>query len=215
MRVTLAAGAYSSGNGVNKTSPIPSADDVTFSYQVFLEPGFCFGGSSKAGKLLGLWFGDSARKSGGTGGKWSPDSGSMRLMWYGDGEPNVYIYYTKSSNTDASRRSMDDQDPEYAKIARASGTAGHYAFGGKFAKFKIGEWNDVVIRMKLNSPGKKDGVMSLTVNGQTNSYDKMAWRSSSSQKIQGVLVQVFNGGASSSFACGKTSYAQVRNLRVS
>ena len=215
LRVTCPAGAYSSKDGINKTTPIAPADDVTFSYQVFLEKGWCWGGSSKAGKLLGLWFGDSSKKSGGTGGKWSPDSGSMRLMWHGDGEPNVYAYYTKSANSDSSRRDMSDQDPEYAKLARASGTAGHYAFGGKFANLKIGEWNDVVIRMKLNTPGKRDGVMALTVNGQANSYGKMMWRSSASQKIQGVLVQIFHGGASSSFACNSTTFAQVRNLRVS
>ena len=215
LHVTCPAGSYSSKGGINKTTPIAPADDVTLSYEVFLEPGWCWGGSSKAGKLLGLWFGDSAKKSGGTGGQWDGNSGSMRCMWYGDGEPNIYIYYVKSSNTDASRRDMSDQDPEYAKIARASGTAGHYAFGGKFSKFKVGAWNSIVLRMKLNTPGKRDGIMSLTVNGETNSYDKMMWRNKADQKIQGVLVQVFHGGASSSFACNAATHAQVRNMKVS
>jgi hypothetical protein len=214
MRVKFPAGSYSSKDGINEHSTIAPADDVTLSYQVLLEPGWCWGGGSKAGKLMGLWFGESAKKSGGTGGEWSPSSGSLRLIWLDDGEPTAYVYYSKTSNTDASRSDMGDQDPEYSKFTRASGTAGHLSFGGKFAKFKVGSWNDVSLRVKLNTPGKRDGIMSMTVNGKTQTYGKMMWRNGANQKVQGVLFQLFHGGNDKSFSCNKTTYAQVRNVRV-
>jgi pantothenate kinase-related protein Tda10 len=37
-------------------------------------------------------------------------------------------------------------------------------------------WNDVVLRVRLNTPGRADGVAGLGVNGQYREYDKMVWR---------------------------------------
>lgn len=58
-----------------------------------------------------------------------------------------------------------------------------------------GVWNEVVLRVRLNTPGRADGVAGLGVNGQYREYDKMVWRLDGATALTTVLLVTFFGGS--------------------
>jgi arginine exporter protein ArgO len=64
-----------------------------------------------------------------------------------------------------------------------------------------------------NSPGKADGVVSLTVNGKTNTFKKIQW-SEKKMKVAGLAFTSWFGGGSLRYAPSKTQKASFRNIRL-
>lgn len=220
LRVKNVANGYSTKSGTNmqyKPFGALPARGAKMSYEVFFEPGWCWGQTSQGGKLPGFEFA-SPGASGGTGGKWSPNAGSCRPMWGKDGALNLYVYYNKTSNTDESRRNFAEQAPGFESIASVSGTAGQRLWekGDPFSKkLEVGKWHTIGVEMVLNTPGQHDGVAALSIDGETNRYDKMFWRSTADQVVDTLAFSVWHGGSSSGWGCPTDVFVKFRNFTFS
>eukprot|EP00887_Chlorella_sp_A99_P006680 scaffold3.g6680.t1 len=132
--------------------------------------------------------------------------------------PGAYVYYIKPTNDDASRRSGAEQAPAYRAIAAASGTAGQRLWlraGAAMPRFKVGAWNSVALSMRLNTPGQRDGYISLAVNGARREYQAMYWRSSGDQLIRKELVASWLGGSGAEWSSPNTQHARFANFTLS
>jgi hypothetical protein len=98
----------------------------------------------------------------------------------------------------------DDQDIEYSKIP---GFVSNNVYGDSlwrgFLKMKKNKWNDVEIYIKMNSftgsKSNKDGILSVTINGNNYKYDKMKWVENKCN-IEGITFDTFFGGGSEKYA---------------
>lgn len=129
----------------------------------------------KGGKLHGL--GPENPVTGGN--ERSPEKWSARLMFDGSGRSRAYLY---------------DQSPDEK-----------YGVGGssKAAVFKKGVWHKVVMRVKLNTPGKADGTFSATVDGrEVNKEASVEYRGNDGKDtlISTMLFSTFHGGHTASCA---------------
>ena len=217
LRVKNVARGYSTGSGINlayKPRGMPARGAI-MSYEVFFEPGWCWGGTSYGGKIPGFEF-ERPGGSGGTGGNWSSTAGSCRPMWGKDGSLNLYVYYNKSSNSDASRRSYAEQTPEFAAIASASGTAGQRLWdkGGFSKSMRVGTWHTIQVGMTLNTPGKQDGTALLSLDGEKKEYKKMFWRTTGDQLIDKIAMSVWHGGSGAEWGCPTDVYVRFRNFSI-
>lgn len=212
-------GTFGSSGGTDlryAPSGLIPARGVALTYEAFLDPGWCWGTTSFGGKLPGLLFG-SPSASGGTGGDWIPNGGSCRPMWGEGGVLCAYVYYNKATNTPASRASFAEQAPEFASIAKASGTAGQRLWESTNAFSKpmpIGQWFTVTVTVIMNTPGKQDGVLSLSLNGETRTYSKMFWRGTADQLIDYAVLSVWHGGSDSGWGCPADVQAQFKNFSI-
>ena len=68
----------------------------------------------------------------------------------------------------------------------ASCTHSCNACGPPTLQVQKGVWNSVVMRVRLNTPGRADGVAGLGVNGQYRSFDRMVWRTQADTLITQV-----------------------------
>jgi hypothetical protein len=129
----------------------------------------------KGGKLHGL--GPDKPVTGGH--KREPARWSARLMFGGKGETKSYLY---------------EQSPDKK-----------YGIGGtsKSPVFKKAVWHNVVIRMKVNTPGKADGKFSVSVDGkEVNKETSVKFRGSDGREtlISSMLFSTFHGGNAPSCA---------------
>ena len=81
--------------------------------------------------------------------------------------------------------------------------------------FKPRVWNTVAVRARLNTPGTADGLLSLTVNGETKQFDKMMWRKDNSMVITSLFFSTFYGGNSSDWLPEHTVYSYWDDFVVS
>ena len=163
------------------------------------------------GKLLGFDIGDGSA----SGGKYSETGSSYRLIFAENGGIGPYLYpqvkKPRSHRDPASEKDID-QVPEFWEIGRltAGGTHMFYPKGNRKGKpfilqIKKGQWNDMDMFMRLNTPGKYDGVIEATVNGATVRFDKVRFRYDDA-KINGISMGTFFGG-------GTKDYAPARDLK--
>ena len=68
--------------------------------------------------------------------------------------------------------------------------------------------------MKLNTPGQKDGVLELAVNGQKRSLSTVRWRNNTAQ-IMGVQIHPFFGGGSDDYAPPRQTRAWYADFQFS
>ena len=203
---------HGSGSGAafraNPWKKLPS-DTVTLSYDVFFPSTFEW---VKGGKLPGVCFG-SDPKGCATGGEWSPNEGSFRLMWREDGQAIGYSYMAiKGGPTGA----YDIQGTAYKSIVKKTASAGHDLWK-KPVEFKFikGSWNTVSFSIKLNTPGKKDGTLKMTVNSTTKTLNDVIFRESSSVKFTYVIFVSFFGGGSSDWDSPVDTSVRFRNIKFS
>ena len=195
LKVTFPANRCASDGGIlGYTTPpgLLPARAVTFGYRVFFPDTYDF---RYGGKLPGLKIGAGAA----SGGDWSPGAATFRVMWRTDGAATAYVYYAKPESADPN--SLSDQVPAYAKIAVPTGTAGHSVWQeGKVAdalpRFKRGAWNDVSIAIRVNAPNQADGLMAMTVNGVSKSFDQMKWLLGNGD-VQSIALDSWYGGSGS------------------
>ncbi|CAE6446151.1 unnamed protein product [Rhizoctonia solani] len=134
-------------------NPLPAlteAQNVTFSYSVFLPADF---EPVRGGKLPGLYGG----KTGCSGGDAALNCFSTRLMWRANSDGELYLYAPK-----------DKQTSEVCSTPPRSICEADYGLSigrGSF-KFTPGQWTHVSQTVVLNTPGKQDGYFALDVNGE-------------------------------------------------
>lgn len=150
----------------------------------------------QGGKLPGLFLSEPGAKdtSAGSGGHKSDLHASLRLMWRADFQAEAYVYATAahSSSGSAAYHEIPNShfNPEY----------GDSLWRGVL-KFKKDGWNDVAMRVRLNTPGQSDGGLFISVNGTDVSFDEMAWRKSSIVVVSAIMFSTFYGGSSPKFEC--------------
>lgn len=129
----------------------------------------------KGGKLHGL--GPENPITGGNERK--PDGWSARLMFAGNARSHSYLY---------------EQSPDKK-----------YGIGDTSSApvFKKGVWQKVLIRVKLNTPGAKDGQFSVSVDGkEVNKQSGIEFRAQDGKNtlISNMLFSTFHGGDSPDWA---------------
>ncbi len=138
----------------------------------------------KGGMLPGLWIG----KMGAQDTTHLEDGASARIMWRKNGLAEVYLYVNK-------------QLPEFYQLP---GYFNNQPYGESmyrgYSKFVANEWNTVILRVKLNTVGENNGILQLSINNKTLTYDKMNWRNSENVTINGIVMHSFFGGSGDSWA---------------
>lgn len=152
----------------------------------------------KGGMLPGLWIG----RMGAQDSNHLEDGASARVMWRQNGLAEAYLY-------------VNQQQQEFYQLP---GYFNNQPYGESmyrgFAKFVSGDWNTVVLRIKLNTVSQNDGILQISINNRTLTYDKMNWRSNDAVTINGVLMHSFFGGSDDSWATPKEQKVFFSNFTV-
>ena len=141
---------------------------------------------------------------GATGGNWEYKAGSARVVWQRDGIAAVYLYLPLQVAFDGSKEmAVDTQSDEFKRCCHLT-NKGCHLWNNKSSsplQFKKGQWNDVRLVVHLNTIGRKDGYVELTVNGEKKRCSGMAWRTRAHLAIGGLVWQTFYGGSAPEAAC--------------
>lgn len=141
----------------------------------------------RGGKLPGLYGG--AGNSGGTIPN-GTDGFSFRLMWGKDGTGEVYAYLPSSV------------------------TWGTGLFRGKF-RFVPGRWHQITQELRLNTPGKSNGVLRLWFDGVlVGTQTDLLIRTVESLKINGLFFDFFFGGSDDSWAPPSNTFVDFSSFRL-
>lgn len=210
IHVVYAKGQYASKAGVNFRAQPKGivSTKLTMEYAVYFPEDFDF---VKGGKLPGMWGGEA----GSGGGDWNTDGWSFRVMFREDGEAVAYVYMcTDQGNYDGDEKCplVKNQGPGFDEIAHHTKGTGIDLWRTQGLRFKRGQWNDVCLRAECNSPGKSDGLVSLTINGKTKSFSKLRW-SQKLVKIEGIAFTSWFGGGSRDYAPKKNQTATFKDFR--
>ena len=179
-----------------------------FRFKIFPDPAWPFSGTP-SGKLAGFAIGKGAS----SGGHYSTNGASMRLTWDANGGLSPYVYpeLHQALNTLQTKKKLTipqlDQDPGFmadapngaqSEISPAGTHMWHPKHGqNSYAlAFVRGRWNQIEMFVKLNTPGKYDGIVEYSVNGKTLRFEKMRYRYDSSL-IESVQIHTFFGGGQS------------------
>jgi len=205
-------GLYGSKSGdyfkANPNKVFP-AERVTMSYSVYFPEGFDW---VKGGKLPGVCFSSKPLECS-TGGEWSPDSGSFRVMFRENGAAIGYAYFSGASGEAAFAR----QSAAVKAVGKVKGGAGidlWHAKNDTDLRLNAGQWNTISFSIKLNTPNSADGTLSLTVNNRTKTLDGISWRTDASIKFNHVIFVTFFGGGSSEWASKKDTEISFKDVGI-
>ena len=167
-------------------------DEVYLSYSVY------FGDNAKSNRKLltnqfdwvkgGMLPGLCIGKMGAQDAKHLEDGASCRIMWRPKGKAEAYLYVSKQTHEFKNLPGYFNNEPYGESIYRG------------FTSFVLGEWNDIIMRVKLNTVGQNNGILQLSINGKTVTYDKMVWRNTPDMLINGIAMHSFFGGSDKSWA---------------
>jgi hypothetical protein len=142
----------------------------------------------KGGKLPGLYGGSV------TSGRHIPDGSdglSTRYMWRRGGSAEVYAYLPTSVVHGTSLGSGDWRWP-------------------------VGRWACVEQAVRLNAPGRRDGSVTVFLNGARVLLSRgLEFRTTGRLGIEGVFFSTFFGGSDPSWATPRTQYAEFAAFAVS
>ena len=189
LRVTYPANTVGpEHNGGQFLVNLPPANEYYLRYRVRFQPGFDF---AKGGKLPGLTSG---------GGKYSNahkpldgDGWTARLMWVEQGRLVPYLYYVGMP----ANRKFGDFWPIDAQVTP-------------------GKWQTITQRIRLNSPGKRDGIYSVWLDGkQVTHRQDMEWRHGDKGKIDSFYFSTYYGGNTPDWAPRWNNYIDFDDIRLS
>jgi hypothetical protein len=211
LKVNYPAGSFKPSGGIVggigvhacPTTIFP-ARSVRLTYEVYFPADF---NPVKGGKLPGLFIGPR----GAAGGKHFDDASSCRLMWRKDNKTGgfmaeAYLYIAKTQH--ASYQSIPKlvSDSKY----------GDSLWRG-ILNFNKGSWNKVEMFLTLNTmtsgTANHDGILHLTINGVSASYDKFIWTTEDSL-ISGINFTTFFGGSEDSWATPTDQSAYFKNVQL-
>ncbi|MEL2053354.1 polysaccharide lyase [Klebsiella pneumoniae] len=145
----------------------------------------------KGGKLPGLYGGN-----GNTGGKIPNgyDGFSVRLLWVENGMGKVYAY-------------LPQEDKKQKWGVGLSGLPWFYPRG---------EWQNITLKVKLNTVNFQNGIVKLWVNNKlVIDRRDVLFRKTPNLKIDGVLFSTFFGGNNPSFAPKELQYLDFKDIKIS
>ena len=206
--VKYVAGEVGSASGVTfhaQPAEFP-ANECTLSYQVFFNEHFDW---KQGGKLPGLYVGGV----GASGGNWSDDCGSARVVFKQGGDAVAYVYVPLQVCGGKDDRDLLDkvEGSAFASIVQHTSKGTHVWRDGSAGTFKRGAWNDVRLRLKMNDPGQKNGVLELGINGKVSTLP-FVWRKSNKCMVEGVAFATFFGGSTKDAAAPKNASCKFRNF---
>jgi hypothetical protein len=194
------------------------ADQCRLRVKLFYEPGFPWGARmpKAGGKIIGFEIGRGAA----SGGNYSPTGASLRVTWSYNGGVGPYLYpqvraplSKKQTGVNADWAALDQSEPVRNVSYIATGVHMFYPAAKDRKRpeawdlrLREGVWNDVELFVKLNTPGRHDGVVELTVNGVTKRSTDVRYRYDDA-KIMGVRLHSFFGGGSQDYAPTHTARA--------
>lgn len=183
-------------------------DSATFQYDVYFPKEFDW---VKGGKLPGICFGIE-ETSCATGGDWQDDAGSFRVMWR---ETGVAIGYSYHAIAGGAARGYDIQGTSYKAVSERTASAGHNLWKkiDHPMKFKKG-WNTVKMTISLNTPGIKNGVIELTINGKSKKLTKVIMRERETVKLNQIDFVSFFGGGDDSWNSPIKTYTKFKNIYI-
>lgn len=171
--------------------PFVPCDECYLSYRLKFTDGFDF---VKGGKLPGL-----AGGIGNCGGDVpdGTDGWSARLMFWENGKLSVYAYYPKQSSKWGERFFLEDSNLNSLKIS-------------------TGVWHQIVQHIKMNSPGKPNGIIQAWFDGkEAFSCDTILFRTDPKLQIDQVFFSVFLGGDDSTWAAKKNESIYFDDFHIS
>jgi hypothetical protein len=162
----------------------------------------------EGGKMPGIFIGPP----GAAGGNWMPDSGSARVCFKQGGAGIAYTYIPLQVCDGKDDRTKLDaiQGADFAAAVQHTAKGTHVWRDG-VGSLKRGQWNDVRLRVKLNDPNKKNGLLELEINGSKRSLP-LVWRTSSSVQIEGIAFASFFGGSSKSASAPENAVARFKDF---
>ena len=197
--VRMPRGGWGASNGVNlkcKLDELP-ASDIELKYSVYVPDSFDF---VKGGKLPGFALGTR-----GTGGRaWETDQGSVRLMFRPGGVVTGYLYLFEDVGKYDGKDSplMKKQGAGFDEIVHHSNGAGLYIWRNEKDPLRLERgWNKITLRVRINSAGKADGLLSIKVNKTKKSFSKIMYTANPRQhKIGQFQFSSWMGGGDKSYA---------------
>lgn len=189
MRIKYLNGKFGAGEGAAQwKAPIKANDELYMSYWVRFDAPFNF---VQGGKIPGL-AGGKANSGGAT--PTGSDGWSARMMWRPKGKAVQYMYYPDQPNAKG-------QDFDWVTD------------GQKF--FAPGIWHRVETRIKMNTPGLRDGIVQSWFDGRL-ALDRrdVRFRNVNSFSINWLMFSTFFGGSNSSWSATKDEYVYFDNLVV-
>ena len=188
------------------------SEQCRFAFKVWFDDNFPWGDEMKkvGGKLLGFRIGEGDAQ----GGDYSPTGASFRMTWARYGGVGPYLYpqvrggfSKKKSGGNINWDKLDQSEEVQAVSGIASGMHMFYPKGkGKKGgienwdlRLHKGRWNDIEMFCKLNTPGKKDGVLEVTVNGVKKALSTVRYRYDTS-KLEQIKISTFFGGSTEEYA---------------
>lgn len=209
LNVSYPAGSYSPSKtnvtgGIHFYSQPPTfpARKICFSYSVKFPPNF---DPVRGGKLLGMWVGSR----GAAGGIHPVDAASYRVAWYGDMQAEAYLYVPPQTS------------PDYKSIPDFEDNGGYGdSLWKKSFNFTRNIVNNITAKIVLNTFDKNNqplsnGYVSLTINNETEEFDKLIWITNFKTRISGLLMTSFFGGSDQSWAPMNNDTIAYNNFYVS
>lgn len=197
------------GEGVNGSitlrPPALPATQARVRFRVWFADNFPWDGANNqpvGGKLGGFMIGTGEA----SGGNYSPTGASFRVVFKKDGELDGYLYPAVRrpyQGRSISWEALDQSDEVRAVGSIATGV--HLWRGGPLKVYK-GRWNTIDMFCRLNTPGAKDGILALAVNGVTRQLSTVRYRYDSA-RIERFELGTFFGGGDQSYAPRVTTSA--------
>lgn len=191
LKVLVPGSHFGPITGAQWKFPVSPADEYYFSFRVKFENDFDF---VKGGKLPGLAGGKA--NSGGN----IPDGHdgwSARMMFWEGGKLSFYVYSPAQSSQWGERLYWKESSGDTVRIGQ-------------------GSWHLITQRVRMNTPGKADGVLQGWFDGQEAFYnDSILFRKDEKLKIDQVFYSVFMGGGDQSWAPVKDEYICFDDFRIS
>jgi len=191
LKIIIPQKFYGPITGAQWKFPFEPTDECFFSYKVRFEKEFDF---AKGGKLPGL-----AGGIGNCGGNVPTgyDGWSARMMFWEKGKLSFYLYFPNQSSEWGERLYFKQPSVDTLRI-------------------ETGKWHVITQHIRMNTPGKADGVLQGWFDGQEAFFnDSILFRKDEKLKIDQIFYSVFLGGDDLSWTSPKDEYICFDDFRVS
>jgi hypothetical protein len=183
-------------------------EQVRFRVKVFFDESFPWGREipKQGGKIIGLEIGTGEA----SGGSYSPTGATFRMTWGLNGITAPYLYPQVRRSFDKTAAGTNigwdllDQSPQVRAVSSVSSGVHMFSPPKKIPRpndllLHKGRWNQIEMFCKLNTPGQKDGILEVTVNGVTKRLTTVRYRYDDA-KINQVNLRSFFGGGTLEYA---------------
>lgn len=197
-------GSSSNSNFTIAPAALFPTNEIRISFKLWFDDSFPWTPTASMPRIGGKLGGFEVGKGAASGGEYSATAASFRITFSNEGGLLAYVYpqlRRSFSDPDGSNIpwSLLDQTPGMQKISKVN--KGLHVFvpeGGKRGDFDLkmrkGAWNDISMYVKLNTPGKYDGILEVAVNGVRERTEEARLRYTDIP-VTGFLMHTFFGGS--------------------